>query len=155
MPPPGGANHQQDGKGLRRVAGVSCGGDDWAKQVVAANGLGPNAFTYITNYQGRADQMAVKAVQAVPTAFMRVLGIETTSAFAHAAARSGPPRAFDYALFSGSQTQTLQLNGNNEVEGGTHGNANIQIGSNNHMEAVEQSHRPGNQPAAFPSHTAD
>lgn len=108
-----------------------------ARDLIQANGLDPAAFTITTNYGNRPDQIQVKASQPTQTYFVRVLGINELPVLADAAARSGPPRPFDYALFSGSETQPLRLNGSNTVNGGTHGNANIGLTGNNHMGDVE------------------
>lgn len=108
-----------------------------ARATIQANGMDPADFTITTNYQSRPDQIAVSVKQQTPTAFMRVFGVDQLPVVARAAARSAPPHAFDFALFSGSETQTLQLNGNNTVNGGTHGNADISMVGNNHVGAVE------------------
>lgn len=108
-----------------------------AQDLILANGLDPAVFTITTNFQNRPDQIQVKASRPTETYFMRVLGVREVPVMAGAAARSGPPRPFDYALFSGSQTQTLRLNGNNTVNGGTHGNADIRLTGNNQMGDME------------------
>ncbi|MGE5591081.1 MAG: pilus assembly protein TadG-related protein [Bacillota bacterium] len=108
-----------------------------AQDLIRANGLDPAAFTITTNYNNRPDQIQVKASRLTETYFVRVLGIREVPVVAGAAARSGPPRPFDYALFSGSETQTLRLNGNNTVSGGTHGNTDIRLIGNNQMGDVE------------------
>ena len=108
-----------------------------AQDLILANGLDPAAFTITTNYQNRPDQIQVKASRPTETYFMRVLGVTEVPVVAGAAARSGPPRPFDYALFSGSEAEPMHLNGNNIVNGGTHGNADIGLTGNNHMGDVE------------------
>jgi len=64
--------------------------------------------------------------------FLPVLGIDSADLRAVAAAEAGSPgRAFDYALFSGSDSATLSLNGNSlSINGSVHTNQNFQANGN-------------------------
>ncbi|MCR4442487.1 MAG: pilus assembly protein TadG-related protein [Peptococcaceae bacterium] len=64
--------------------------------------------------------------------FLPVLGIDSASLHAVAAAEAGTPgQAFDYALFSGSSSNTLRLNGNNlSIKGSAHTNQNFRANGN-------------------------
>lgn len=110
---------------------------DRARTIVQANGMDPLDFTIQTDYQNQPDELLVFGARRMDTLFMRIVGVNTVPVAVRAVARRSPPRAFDFAIFSGSETQPLELSGNNTVDGGTHGNADVLINGSNQLGAVE------------------
>ncbi|MHB9145064.1 MAG: DUF7305 domain-containing protein [Symbiobacteriia bacterium] len=113
------------------------GAADRARDIIGANGMDPAEFTIDTYYKSRPDQIEVRANRQLHTLFIRIVGVDSVPIAVRAAARRAVPHAFDFALFAGSETQPLRLSGNNSVDGGTHGNADIVVSGNNHLGAVE------------------
>lgn len=99
-----------------------------AGELFAANGLDAGGLEVTTPYQGDVRRVCVSCADDRPTYLARLLGINFFRVGAAAVARQGIPAAFDYAMFSGSTTQPLNVVGTNvAVSGHVHGNDTIDI----------------------------
>ncbi|MGE4483681.1 MAG: hypothetical protein AB7C97_01060, partial [Oscillospiraceae bacterium] len=94
------------------------------------NGDGETETTIVSPYNGDPTKIQVICKSSVSYTFARALGLTTTDITAQAVAQktSGLGEAFDYAVFSGSLTDSLTNNGSNLYIGGSvHSNCKLTI----------------------------
>lgn len=75
-----------------------------------------------------ANAVEAIATQSVPGGFTGIFGLNHFNVTAKAVASYGPGGAFGYAIFQGSTSNTLILNGGLNVQGSIHANQNISLG---------------------------
>lgn len=99
-----------------------------AEQIVTANGLSTANVTITTPYLNDVSKVQVTYGDDQPTYFARTLGISLFRISTQAIARQGGPACFDYAIFSGSTFDYLDIGGATiNVTGHVHGNENVRI----------------------------
>lgn len=99
-----------------------------AAQVAQANGLDPEAIDVQTPHGGDAGAVKVSYRGHQRSYFARIMGIELFPIGAVAAAVGGGPEAFEYALFSGSETTRLDISGVSlNITGQVHANHDLRI----------------------------
>lgn len=96
-----------------------------ANRYCELNGFPPSAIC--VTFADSNKSVVVNAKKQVDYTFARILGIQSTNIALSAKAMSGTlGGAFNYALFSGSKTSTLTLNGSSySITGSTHANYNF------------------------------
>lgn len=103
-----------------------------ANRYVTLNGFSPSDIT--VSFENSGKTIVIHATRKVDYTFAKILGISSTNLGLTAkAACAQLGGAFNYAIFSGSQTSSLTLNGSSyTITGSTHTNYNfIANGSNN------------------------
>jgi len=96
--------------------------------IAEANGLDPAKVAILTPYGGDSAKIQVSYGDDRPTFFGRALGINLLTINSRAVAKRGNPAVFDYAIFSGSTFELLDLGGATiNVTGSVHANENIRI----------------------------
>jgi len=99
-----------------------------ADEIIAANGLSGLNVTITTPYQTDITKVMVAYYDAKPTYFAKTLGINLFQINSQAVARHGGAAVFDYALFSASVFDYLDIGGADvHVEGHVHSNEDIKI----------------------------
>jgi len=99
-----------------------------AEQIIAANGLSNLNVTITTPYLNDVSKVSVTYGDDKPTYFAKTLGINLFRINTGAIARQGGPACFDYAIFSGSTFEYLDIGGATvTVTGHIHGNENVRI----------------------------
>lgn len=99
-----------------------------AVNVAGLNGLDPARVVVTTSYGGDSSRLRVSYGQDRPTFFGRVFGVDLLRVNNQAVAARNSPVMFDYAIFSGSTFEKLDLTGMNlNVTGSIHANENIRI----------------------------
>jgi Flp pilus assembly protein TadG len=95
------------------------------------NGFPPSAIS--VTFADSNKSIVIHAQKQIDYTFARILGIESTTVQLSAKAMSGTMGgAFNYALFSGSKTNTLTLNGSGySITGSTHTNHNFTANGSN------------------------
>jgi Flp pilus assembly protein TadG len=98
---------------------------DAADKYVELNGFTRNDIT--VTFTNSNKNVSISAAKQVNYTFARILGIDSTTVNLSAEASSGTiGGAFNYALFSGSKTTTLSLNGSGyNIQGSSHTNYNF------------------------------
>ncbi|NLD47464.1 MAG: hypothetical protein GX660_09725 [Clostridiaceae bacterium] len=110
------------------------------EEYVIKNGYTMDDFTI--TFENDNNVVRVKANKQVDLYFARILGIDSVNNSVEAGAerdldRPGSvPACFDYALFSGSNTSPLTLNGGTNVEGNSHTNAMFTANGTNTITGV-------------------
>lgn len=94
-------------------------------QYVQSNGFSPSDVSVVFSDSNKT--ISVTGTKTINFTFAKLLGITSTTTHVNASASSGSiEEAFNYALFSGSKTTTLTLNGSSQnVEGSSHTNQNF------------------------------
>ncbi len=101
-----------------------------ALQYASLNGL--NSAELTVQFTNNNTTISATGTRNVQFTFLRLLGFDSTTISAKAAAVGGLAQCFDYTVFSGSKTDTLTFNGNNlNVNGSAHANQNISANGNN------------------------
>ncbi len=99
-----------------------------ALDIVEANGLDTDKVTVDTPYTHDVTRVYVYYTDLKPTYFGKTLGINLFRINMQAVARHGGPAVFDYALFSGSTFEYLDISGADiVVDGHVHGNEDVKI----------------------------
>ncbi len=92
-----------------------------AKAFIEKNGFNRNDIT--VTFQNGDKEVHIQGSIEIRYFFARILQFDAVNVSQRAAAGGGAGRAFDYALFSGSTTQALIINGGGtEITGSTHTN---------------------------------
>lgn len=98
-----------------------------AVEIAVLNGLTESEITIAVT----SNSVSATATKELQLFFMPVLGFDSASIGAGAAASGGTAPCFDYTLFSGSTSHTLNFNGNEiYVDGTAHTNANFRANGN-------------------------
>jgi len=102
-----------------------------ANQYISLNGFSPDDIR--VSFSDGNKTINVMEIKTIDYTFAKILGFNTKTLSAEAAAsKSSIGDAFNYALFSGSTTQTLTLNGSNQsVTGSSHTNKNFVANGSN------------------------
>ncbi len=95
-----------------------------ANQYVELNGYKSSDIS--VSFADNNNTINVNGTKEINYFLAQVLGFNSATIRVSSAARDGVPDAFNYALFSGSTTSTLSLNGSNQtVNGSSHTNKNF------------------------------
>lgn len=96
-----------------------------ADQYISLNGYAPGDIDVTFENGGRTVHIA--GSKEVEYTFARIFGFESGTVHPSAAASLGVPAAFQYALFSGSQSNELAINGSVNIQGSAHSNSTFVI----------------------------
>ncbi len=99
-----------------------------AYDILDANGLDTSKVTVSTPHVQDVTRVQVAYVDQKPTSFAKTFGINLFQINTLATAQHGGPAVFDYAIFSGSTFEYLDITGSEiTVQGHVHGNEDIRI----------------------------
>lgn len=99
-----------------------------AYDIITANGLDTSKVTVETPYTHDVSRVYVYYTDLKPTYFAKTLGINLFQINMQAIAKHGGPEVFDFALFSGSTFEYLDVSGADVVvHGHVHGNEDVRI----------------------------
>lgn len=117
---------------------------DTALEYALANGLTESEVVIVVPYEGDNGRIQVSSRRQINFSLAPLLGFSSDTLSTRAVATCSGGRAFDYAIFSGSQDVPLTLNGSSlYVEGSVHGNEDVKLNGSSQtisgaLEAVDK-----------------
>lgn len=118
---------------VRWLPGAPAVAEAEATEIARANSRLATQVDMRWPYQNDRSRVEVVVEDSFPVYFMRVLGFGDVGARGRAVARLSAPQAFNYALFSGSESEELRISGSDLlIDGHAHTNSSARVsGSNN------------------------